>query len=345
MALPLGILGLVWGGALWMGLRRPWARVAEIIVLLACVALLGPAAMGLFIVTVCTAAMSLRLLPAMGMSTITTAGVFVMVLLGPQGGGARRSNMPPFMVAVPAVVLFAIGRTVRYSVLTQITAQEQAATLSQTNALLANSLRASGELATARERGRIARELHDSLGHCLTAAHVQVQLAARAVEARSDSAGDALEKVSDAVLGGIHELRRCVAVMRDPRTDEPLGEVMRALVDALPQDGLVIRLTVDGPERTLAPEREFVLFRALQEALTNVTKHASAENVHVRLAYTSVGRVRLEVRDDGVGSEAVAAGFGLNGLAQRVEAFGGDLAIATAPGAGFRLAVELEGAA
>jgi len=339
---PLGLAtGVIWAVSASVGLRRPWVRGVEVLALAACFAFVGPAATGMFGITIAMATMSLRLGSALAFTlglTITVIVTMVAISSPSIGIGIR-----PYAIAVPALVMFMVGRALRSSVLRELAAARQAADLSHTNIVLGKSLKSAAKLASTRERTRIARELHDSLGHCLTTAHVHLQLARRAYEAGSDTTEEALGHAGEAVRLGIVELRRCVAVMRDPETDKALSEVMRSFIDELPESDLVAQLRVEGDEHKLPPEREFVLFRALQESLTNVTKHAGARTVRITLEYKGGGRVRLEVVDDGGGATSIEGGYGLPGLAERVEAVGGRLETRTTPGEGFWIGVELGG--
>jgi len=104
---------------------------------------------------------------------------------------------------------------------------------------------------------------------------------------------------------------------------------------------------VQGTPRPLPPPTELALYRAAQEALTNIRKHARASRVDVRVEYGRDDRVRLNVRDNGVGGEPAAAdangGFGLLGLRERLQLVGGELRVRTAPGEGFAVEVEAPG--
>jgi signal transduction histidine kinase len=196
------------------------------------------------------------------------------------------------------------------------------------------------ELATAKERNRIAREIHDSLGHYLTAANVQLE-AARTVLAADDPprALECIDRAQAATREGLADVRRSVTVLR-----APLRDAVQALVDECRASGLEAALTVDGTARPLAPRVEFALYRAVQEALTNVRRHAQAARVEVGLKI-GTNDVALVVEDDGVGANGTpnGAGFGLLGLRERVELVGGRVTIRTAPRAGFAIRIQVPG--
>jgi len=197
------------------------------------------------------------------------------------------------------------------------------------------------ELAVTSERNRIAREIHDSVGHYLTVVHVQIE-AARAVAATDAArAAECLTRAQELAREGLSELRRSVAMLRSgPAGSRPFGVALSGLVDECESGGLRATLTVDGEPRALAPAIEFALYRVAQEALTNVKRHACAEQARCTLRYDD-GEVRLRIEDDGVGAAEVSDGFGLIGLRERIHALGGSVDVRTAAGQGFAVEVRV----
>ncbi len=192
------------------------------------------------------------------------------------------------------------------------------------------------ELATIRERNRIAREIHDSLGHYLTIANVQLE----AARGTADGRDERMAKVQQLLRDGLTELRSSVSLLRDGASDvKPFAQALDGLVAECNATGLAAALTTEGQARPLPTEVGFTLFRAAQEALTNVRRHARAKTVSVRLHY-SEARVKLHVLDDGVGG-APKPGNGLKGLEERLAQVGGTLAFAAPQAGGFELTVEV----
>lgn len=187
-----------------------------------------------------------------------------------------------------------------------------------------------------RERTRIAQDLHDSLGHILTAMHLQLELAQQ-----SDDLGPAIEKARMLTQEGLTALRQSVSVLREDRPTPSLERALRELIDDLPGGTPEVGLNVQGAARTLPAATSYAFYRAAQEALTNALRHASAAHVIVELDYREPQRVRLMVADDGVGASEVDAGAGLSGLRERVEAVGGAAFTQTKPGGGFQLEVRI----
>ncbi|MBU0493273.1 MAG: sensor histidine kinase [Chloroflexi bacterium] len=205
------------------------------------------------------------------------------------------------------------------------------------------------DLATVQERNRLAREIHDSLGHHLTAIHVHLEATRALYESQPALALNALDKAQALTQEGLTEVRRSVAALRaSPLEGRSLPEALASVVDECRRAGLPTELVVTGEVRPLSPPATEALFRAVQEGLTNARKHAQATRAEVIADYTEAAMVRLTVRDDGVGASETAAtgaggGFGLVGVRERVHLLGGQVQVHTAPGQGFALIVEVPG--
>jgi signal transduction histidine kinase len=137
-------------------------------------------------------------------------------------------------------------------------------------------------------------------------------------------------------------VRRSVRELREPRSAPPLPEALRALAEETSAAGFPVRLAVSGAERPLPDEQREALYRAAQEGLTNVRKHAAAGRVDVVLDFAGAS-VRVEVRDDGAGADGASPGYGLVGLRERAEHLGGTLDFTSAPGRGSTLSMEVPG--
>jgi signal transduction histidine kinase len=202
---------------------------------------------------------------------------------------------------------------------------------------------------TEAERMRLAAELHDGPVQQLTAMLYGLELVRHHVRHGSPSAADeVLASLEDKASSEIHGLRRLMTQLRPPVLDE-LG-----LVTALQNQGMsfesasgVACAIETEPELNLQPELETVLYRVTQESLANIRKHANASCVNISLAAND-GRVRLLIRDDGVGFDPSAASamvaqghFGLINMRERVEMVGGKLQVVSTPGEGTTIAVEM----
>jgi signal transduction histidine kinase len=203
------------------------------------------------------------------------------------------------------------------------------------------------ELMIAEERNRIAREIHDGLGHYLTATTMQIQ-GARALLETTDAATQAptalgaLGKAETLLQEALADVRRSVAALRIAPTDNrPLTAVIGDMVaECRAIAGLEAHFDLHGTPRSLNPQVELTLYRVAQEGLTNVRKHAQAGQVNVVLGYDQ-DKVGLTIEDDGQGIGAGSNGYGLLGLRERVQLVGGTIDIRTAPNQGCRLEVEI----
>ncbi|WP_367128498.1 sensor histidine kinase [Saccharothrix sp. HUAS TT1] len=230
------------------------------------------------------------------------------------------------------------------AVITELLVREQRARaeLAAANERLRGYAAQAEQLATTQERNRVARDIHDSLGHHLTVVQMLLQ-AARAVvrTADADRLDGVLAKAQDQSRQALAEVRRSVAALREPRS-EPLVDALRALTSEVSEAGVPTGFEVRGAARAARAEVEESLFRAAQEGLTNVRKHADATAATVVLDYGLVDRVRLEVRDDGRGlRERSGDGFGLVGLEERVAGLGGRVSVDSPAGRGVTLTVEV----
>ena len=195
--------------------------------------------------------------------------------------------------------------------------------LQATQSLLAENTRIA-------ERVRIARELHDLVGHHLTALTLNLEVVTHLVD------GKVLEHVQQA-----HSLARLLLadvreVVSDMRRDDMvnLADALHTLIEGVPKPRIHLDLPYD--EVMTEPQRAQVLLRCVQEMITNSVRHAQAENLWIRLSMTRDG-LAMSARDDGIGADKVAVGNGLKGMAERLKQLGGKLEIESEPGTGFAL--------
>jgi len=227
-----------------------------------------------------------------------------------------------------------------------VRARRQGARLAAGNAALERR----AEQATAAERARIARELHDIIAHHLTV----VVLHAAGARAAGGADPASLAEIEHSGRQALAETRRLFGVLRDPdeetgRAPQPGISELPALAGRLRAAGLEVSLSIDGDQAALPPAVDVSAYRIVQEALTNVLKHAGPVRAEVTVG--CAGRaVTIEVTDDGpgdgdgprtVGPPALAGGHGLVGMRERVAVFGGDLRAGPRPGGGFAVCARL----
>ena len=195
----------------------------------------------------------------------------------------------------------------------------------------------------AEERLRIARELHDSLTHSISIIKVQAGVAVHLARKRDEPVPEALLAIQQASGEATRELRATLEVLRGD-TDPPGSGLDRldALVDGARKAGLPVTVSITGERRTLPTQIDRAAYRIIQEALTNITRHAGPATASVRLGYDEKA-LTVRVDDDGRGITGadVAPGVGLIGMRERVSAFGGSLHAGPRSGGGFSVQAEL----
>jgi signal transduction histidine kinase len=202
----------------------------------------------------------------------------------------------------------------------------------QAEQLLAERQRADAEhtrAAALDERNRIGREVHDVLAHCLGALSVQLEAADALLETHGDTAQarDCVQQARRLAVDGLVETRKAVHALRD--APGPLRAQIATLASAAGA-----ALTVTGAERRLDADVELALYRAAQEALSNVRKHAPGASVTLRLDYRPTATVLVVEngpRPDGSSPSMLTAtggGFGLRGMRERIELLGGEVTAA-----------------
>jgi signal transduction histidine kinase len=189
------------------------------------------------------------------------------------------------------------------------------------------------------ERSRIGRDLHDSVGQALTALQIDLELA----RTRPDEAPERMHECVTTCEETLKDLRRVVQDLRPPElAASGLTEFLRTYTERFEmRTGIPVSFRASGGD-VRSQQVATCLFRILQEALTNVSRHASASEVGVVLDVAN-GSVSMEVSDDGAGFDAAGAprGSGLRGMKERCDFLGGTFAIASRPGAGTRVSVRL----
>jgi signal transduction histidine kinase len=206
--------------------------------------------------------------------------------------------------------------------------------------------------AVAEERLRLARELHDVVAHSISVIAVQSGVGAHVAASQPEEAAKALAAIEVTSRAALIELRRLLGVLR--QEGEPQGDLapvpgladLEALLAEVAKAGLGVRLRVEGTPSQLPAGVDLSAYRIVQEALTNVVKHAGEARAQVTIGYGDQ-EITVEVTDNGlgvtvpVGDGRVRVGHGLIGMRERVQVFGGDLEAGPRPGGGFRVAARL----
>jgi signal transduction histidine kinase len=249
-------------------------------------------------------------------------GISAVVILSARSG----------LSVIPILAFWLAGVLVR--------ARRQAASLARRNA----ALQQQAEQAAVAERTRIARELHDIIAHHLSV----VVLQAAGARASGKAAEAALEKIEHSGRQALAETRRLLGVLRDTGeeaglTPQPgIGE-LDALAASVRAAGLPVNLVISGDHTALPAAVDVSVYRIVQEALTNVLKHAGPARADVTIGCTD-GAVTIEITDDGTGEPGEgdpAGGHGLAGMRERVAIFGGELRAGPRADGGFAVRARL----
>jgi signal transduction histidine kinase len=251
-----------------------------------------------------------------------------------------------FLIIVLILATYVGGYGLAYALLQERRAREKTEyllrELAESNDQLTRYAAEVAQLATMRERNRIAREIHDSLGHYLTIVGVQLEKAITFESVNPEEAGQAVRAAKQLADQALSEVRNSVATLRETDETFTLHSALQTLVQTVRQSGLSVDLRWRGAEDGFSEQQLLTLFRVAQEGLTNVQKHAGAQRVQIEVALDAETAV-LQLADDGIGfdPEAVEDGYGLQGLRERVELAQGQMALGCSPAGGAKLVVKL----
>ena len=274
-------------------------------------------------------------------AVIIATYIFSMRMLSSNWGNIW-SGLPIFLAGQVFIVVF-----------TQITVDEENARMEVER--LANELTEANqrlraystqveELAITKERNRLAREIHDGLGHYLTIVYMQIQAARAVLSSDPQRALDTLDSAQNLTQEALLDIRRSVATLRSiPEDSLPLPERISAMLKSCDSLGIQSELKIIGGGRQLNPQAELTLYRAAQEGLNNTCKYARASQIWITLDYSNPDRIYLTVRDNGIGAENIEGGFGLLGLQERVALLQGEFKTTSSIGQGFNLEIAVPG--
>lgn len=225
---------------------------------------------------------------------------------------------------------------------------EQAREAEERAARLEREREEQARAAVAEERARIARDLHDVVGHSVSVMTVQASGVRRLLRPDQEREREALLIVEQTGREALAEMRRLVGVLRRPDeapalAPQPSLEHVGRLVDQARESGLPVELHIEGEATQLPAGLDMTAYRLVQEGLTNAIKHANATRAEVVVRYGD-GQIELVVSDDGTGitdGNVDSGGHGLVGMRERVAVFGGELEAGPRPNGGYALRARL----
>lgn len=203
--------------------------------------------------------------------------------------------------------------------------------LQRTNAELEATRESLARASRDAERLRIAREMHDLLGHDMIALHLELEAAKHLTDGRGREAVERSQQIGKTLLA---DLRQAVSSLRADSAPIDVASGLRALVEKVQEPR--VHLDVPTSLDVSNTERANTVIRCVQEIVTNTIKHAAAKNLWIKLERRD-GFIELATRDDGRGSASLTPGNGLEGMRERMRALGGELTVETNEGEGFRV--------
>jgi signal transduction histidine kinase len=306
-------------------------------------------------------AIMLRLMPVLFMALVLTAWQYrwryVILFIGGialftmglhllffRPGGS--SLLPPVTVLVIQTVSFLVVGYFISVLMSRLKMQQDS--LAQANAQLTHYTSTLEDLTISRERNRMARELHDTLAHTLSALSVQLETVKAYWDVDPAAAQQTLNKSLAATRSGLQETRRALKSLRaSPLDDLGLALALRKMAEeTAARANLKLDLSLPEQLPALSSAVEQCVYRVAQEAMANAAHHANAQTLIVQVLANGP-RVSLLVRDDGLGFNVeqgeTSRHFGLPGMRERAQLVGGQLAIDSQPGQGTAIQLTIEG--
>lgn len=266
-----------------------------------------------------------------------------LTLLSIQSGNPHTSILFE-IILIRSLMYLLVGYIIAHLVASQ---REQRRDLAKANAKLLQYTTTLEQLATSRERNRLARELHDTLAHRLSGTAIQLEAAKIVWQDNPEQAQDLVEQSSVSIRSGMEETRRALQALRaSPLDDLGLTIALRFLAEsAAEQTGANLNWHEHEPMEQMSPAIEQAVYRIAQETLENMIKHANAKQLSVKFE-TIPGKVMLQIIDDGCGFDLEQVDeqyhFGLKGIRERAQMMGATLTIQSLPGEGTTIDLIME---
>lgn len=254
----------------------------------------------------------------------------------------RNITIYSFIAIIRTISFIAVGFFISFLV---SRLREQRESLREANANLMHYASTLEQLTVSRERNRLARELHDTLAHSLTAISVSLETAKAYFDIDPVQSRELIDTSLEATRKGVDETRRALKALRSSDlVDMGLRlAVKKAAESAASRFGLDLELDLQDPMPSLSPDVEQTILRVTQEAIENITKHSQAKKFSIHLS--SDGRTLLVIQDDGIGfdmkSKEITGHFGMVGMRERAELAGGQLKIESTKGKGTKVALTI----
>ena len=198
------------------------------------------------------------------------------------------------------------------------------------------------KLTIIQERNRLAREIHDGLGHYLTTINMQLQAAHAILKTDPLKADEAIKKAQNQSKLALIDVRKSVSALRyDPEKFEDLNSIIGKAIRPCEWVGIKPHFEIFGSEKPISNTIHSTIFRIAQETVNNTCKYSNAKNYYFLIDYLNPNTLHIRVSDDGLGAKSYEGGFGLLGLKERIELLDGKIEIQSFPSKGFQLEIEL----
>ncbi len=198
--------------------------------------------------------------------------------------------------------------------------------LASANAQLRNYAEESAHTAQVQERNRLAREIHDTIGHVLTGIIAGADACIQMLDESPEMARYQMQLIADTARNGMNDVRRSVRALRpDSLENKSLSEALRGICSSMSQSsGSVIAIEENLQGVSFSQDEEDCVYRTVQESITNAIRHGHATQIRV-VCYVDAGLLDISVRDNGIGCKSIQKGFGLRHMQERVAMLGGSL--------------------
>jgi signal transduction histidine kinase len=214
--------------------------------------------------------------------------------------------------------------------------------LSEANKNLSEYASRVKDLTIIQERNRLAREIHDGLGHYLTIINMQLKAATAVINKDNKKAEKMIESATHLSSEALIDVRNSVFALRQDTIDiKPLGERLMVIAESSSSKEQRVSVKIIGKPRDITPKVDLTLYRAGQEMINNAVKHSQAREVILTLDYTDRNNILLTSQDNGIGNNPINQGFGLLGINERVRLLNGEVEIRTSQGEGFMLKIKI----
>lgn len=273
----------------------------------------------------------------------TFAVLFLRLAFGPRGDFISLADLEGLLIfAVAIVMTMLMGRLIKQEWSNRLNLQGLHDELKVSHKQLQQNSAQLAELAVANERNRLARDIHDSLGHHLTAVSIQLEMAIKLHNRTPAQSLAAMQEAKIAAQEALKDVRRSVGALRQPSEQFDLMPAVELIVGRMKSDKLAITYRLDGDESNCPQSTRLALYRAIQEGLTNIHKHAGASHVNLWLQF-SPRQARLRIVDDGIGFDLQQKtyGVGLKGVRERTAALGGKVTVDSRPTEGTVLDINI----